>query len=412
LNRSTVARTALALALGLCPTGCRREKPPPPPPPPAVVTVARPVAFPVQAYYEYNGNLDAIETVQITARVKGFLQEIRFTEGTEVKQGDLLFKIDPRDHQATVKRGEADRLKAVAELKRARSDEDRVKSLRGSGSVSEEDFAQRVAARETAEAVVKQAEAAVEAARLELSYTEIHAPIAGQISRTHVTRGNLVGQGDPTLLTTIVSMNPLYIYFDVPERDLVEYQRTLLEAPPPGGTPSAPVEVGVATETGYPHKGRVDFRENRVDMGTGTIRIRGRIPNPRVPPANARLLYPGLFARVRVPAGDPRSLPAIPEDALMTGQEGQFVYVLGEKDVVQKRTVTVGPQVYKALPAEGQPPGWTLGQGDKDQPVPSVVAIEKGLTPEDRVIVNGLTKARPGSPVAPQVWELRPPAAK
>lgn len=406
---ATWTRLILVFGLGLSALGCRREKPPPAAPPPPAVSVARPVPYAVQAYYEYNGNLDAIESVQITARVKGFLLDIHFREGAEVKQGDLLFKIDPRDHQATVKKAEADQLKAVAELKRARSDENRVKSLRGSGSVTEEEFAQRVAARETADAVVKQAEAAVEAAKLELSYTEIHSPIDGQISRTRVTRGNLVGQGDPTLLTTIVSMDPLYVYFDVPERDLVEYQRMLLKAPPTGGTPSAPVEVGVATEVGYPHKGLVDFRENRVDIGTGTVRIRGRIPNPRVPPANARLLYPGLFARVRVPAGTPRPLPAIPEDALMTGQEGQFVYVLDGNNVVQKRTVTVGPQVFKALTIEGEP-AWTLvaDGGGKSQPVLSVVAIERGLTPEDRVVVNGLTKARPGAPVAPEAWELKP----
>ncbi len=413
LNHSILARTALALALGLSAAGCRREKPPPAAPPPPVVSATHPVSYPVQAYYEYNGNLDAIDTVQVVARVKGFLQEILFREGAEVEKGELLFKIDPRDHQAALKKAEADLLKATAELKLARSDENRVKSLRGTGSVTEEEFAQRVAARESAEAVVKQVEAALEAAKLELSYTEIRAPIAGQISRTLVTRGNLVGQGEPTLLTTIVRMDPLYVYFDVPERDLVEYQRTILEAPPPGGTPSAPVEVGVATEVGYPHKGHIDFRENRVDIGTGTVRIRGRIPNPRVPPANARLLYPGLFARVRVPAGGPRPLPAIPEDALMTGQEGRFVYVLDANDIVQKRTVTVGPQIYKALATESQP-SWTLvaADGAKSEPVPSVVAIEHGLTPKDRVVVNGLMKARPGAPVAPEAWELKPPAAK
>jgi RND family efflux transporter MFP subunit len=417
VNRSYLPHWAVGLAVGL--TGCQRERPAPPAPPPPAVTVARPVAYPVQTYYEYNGNLDAVETVQVTARVKGFLNEILFTEGDEVQQGDLLFRIDPREYAAAVKRADADRLKAATELKLARAEEDRLRKLRGAGAVSVEDFEQRVATRETAEAVVLQTEAALEAARLQLGYTEVRSPIAGQISRTLVTRGNLVGQNQDTVLTSIVSMDPLYVYFDAPERDLVEYQRSL-RAGQQGEilSRSLPVEVGVATEAGYPHAGVIDFRENRVDAGTGTVRIRGRIPNPRVPPANARLLYPGLFARVRVPAGEPRPLPAIPEDALMTGQEGRYVYVLGEGDVVQKRTVTVGPHVWKAPPpADGQPPGWTLaaaapaGPGPRSVPVPAVVAIESGLTPDDRVVVNGLTKARPGLPVAPEPWELRPPPA-
>jgi multidrug efflux system membrane fusion protein len=334
------------------------------------------VTYQVQSYYEYNGNLDAIEFVQVTARVKGFLDEILFTEGEEVKQGDLL---------------------------------KRMETLRNTGAASAEEHEQRAAARETAEAVVLQTEAALEASQLQFAYTEIRSPIAGQISRTLVTRGNLVGQEDNTLLTTIVSMDPLYVYFDVPERDLTEYLRSI-QPGDPGDlvSRSIPVEVGVATETGYPHLGRIDFRENRRDMGTATVRIRGRVPNPRVPPANVRLLYPGLYTRVRVPAGDLRSMPVIPEDALMTGQEGRYVYVLGESNVVKKRTVTVGPQVWKK-PAGNGLAGWTLVGGGAAEPVHAIVAIESGLTPDDRVILSGLAKARPGAPVAPEPRELKPP---
>jgi multidrug efflux system membrane fusion protein len=289
--------------------------------------------------------------------------------------------------------------------------------------MSPEEFELRVAAREAADATVLQAEAAVDAAQLQLSYTEIRAPIAGQINRTQATRGNLVGQSEGAVLTTIVSMDLLYVYFDVPERDLVEYQKTVGSAGQAGVlSQTLVVEIGVETEEGYPHAGKIDFRENRVDMGTGTVRIRGRIPNPKVPPSGARLLYPGLFARVRAPAGPPRSLPAIPEDALMTGQEGRFVYVLGDKDTVQKRTVQVGAYVAKGLPAEGGPPAWTLTKASAKAPagnapaapvaVPSVVSIESGLAPTDRVIINGLTKARPGGQVAPEEWELKPPSAR
>lgn len=396
--------------------GCQRQKVAPPPPPPPTVTVAQPVSFLVQKYYEYNGNLEAIEVVQVTARVKGFLNEILFKEGDEVKQGDLLFKIDPREYVAATKRADADKRKALTELKRAQTEEDRVKKLRGTGAVSDEDFEQRVAARETAEAVVLQTEAALDTSKLQLDYTEIRSPIHGQISRTLVTRGNLVGQNESTTLTSIVSMDPLYVYFDVPERDLVEYQRTMRSGHHDDMlNRSLPVEVGVATEIGFPHAGFIDFRENRVDQGTGTVRIRGRIPNPRVQPGNVRLLYPGLFSKIRVPNGVPASLLCIPEDALMTGQEGRYVYVVDEKKMVAKRSVTVGPAVWKA-PAVPDPKqiSWTLmpnGADAKPVPVPAVVAIEAGLNPGDQVIINGLTKARPGSPVEPDVQVLKQPAA-
>jgi len=403
----------LGLALGLL--GCQRDRPAPPPPPPAVVSVSQPVPYPVQVYYEYNGNLEAVEMVQITARVKGFLNEIAFTEGDEVKQDDLLFKIDPREYAAALKVADADRLKAVTEVTRTKLEAERATRLRGTGGMSAEEYDQRIAAREAAAANLLQAEAVLEARKLQLDFTEIHSPIAGQISRTLVTRGNLVGQNENTVLTTIVSMDPLFVYFDAPERDLVEYQRTLRAGEADDLLKrSLPVEIGVATENGFPHAGKLDFRENRVDPGTGTVRVRGRIPNPRVQPGNARLLYPGLFARVRVPSGAPRSLPAIPEDALMTGQEGRYVYVLDEGNVVQKRTVTVGPHVWKA-PLANAPAGprWSLAGagGTEAQQVYAVVAIENGLTPRDRVLVDGLTKARPGAVVAPETRTLTPPPA-
>lgn len=413
MTRSLFLCGGLALACAIL-AGCQQRRGTPPPPPPPVVSVAHPVGYPVQVYYEYNGTLEAIETVQITARVKGFLDEITFTEGEEVQRDDLLFKIDPREYVAAERIAEADKKKAAAELSRATREADRARGLRATGAVSAEEAEQRFAAQETAAALLLQAEAALDARRLQRSFTEIHSPIDGQISRALVTRGNLVGQNENTLLTTVVRMDPLFVFFDAPERDLVQYQRSLRAGEQASVTSrTLPVEIGVTTEDGYPHPGKIDFRENRVDPGTGTVRVRGRIPNPRVPPGNARLLYPGLYARVRVPAGPPQTLPAIPEDALMTGQEGRFVYVLDENNVVQKRSVTVGPQVWKD--GSGVAAGWTRARPDKDeQPtaVASVVAIEKGLSAADRVIINGLTKARPGSPVVPEVWVVSPPLAE
>jgi multidrug efflux system membrane fusion protein len=402
--------------------GCRSERLAPQAPPPPVVSVARPVVYSVQSYYEYNGNLDSVEMVQVTARVQGILNEVAFKEGDEVEPKALLFKIDPREYVAAVKKADADRLKATVEVKHAKMEETRAVNFRGTGAISEEEYEQRVAARETAEAVLMQTEAALEAGKLQLEYTEIRSPIAGQISRTRVTRGNLVGQDNNTVLTTIVSMDPLYIWFDAPERDLVEYQRQLQAGEKPESdllSGSIPVEIGVTSESGFPHVGQIDFRENRVDVGTGTVRIRGRIPNPRVPPGNARVLYPGLYARVRVPSGPPRSLPSIPEDALMTGQEGYYVYVLGDGNVIQKRTVKVGPTVWKSQGIPNDPAQWTIvpsrpADAKLDAPqsiaVPSVVSVEEGLTINDVLLINGLTKARPGNPVSPESWELRPPA--
>jgi multidrug efflux pump subunit AcrA (membrane-fusion protein) len=214
-------------------------------------------------------------------------------------------------------------------------------------------------------------------------------------------------------------MDPLYVYFDAPERDLMRYQQYRRGK----GGPAAPVEVGIGTDQGYPHHGEIDFQENRVDVGTGTVRLRGRVANPASGPNGTRILYPGLYTRVRVPAGDPERRPVIPEDAIMTGQEGRFVFVLAAGDVVEKRVVTIGTRIWQAPPPGSPPePGWSLvnpapaSNGGVPGPIResarAIVAIDKGLTTDDRVIINGLQKSRPGSPVAPEIWELRAPAAK
>lgn len=426
----------LAGLIGLA-AGCARKAEAPPAPPPPVVTVVKPVPYLVQKYLEYNGYLDAVETVQVTARVKGFLRKIDFVEGSEVHVDQELYEIDRREFEATLKKAEADRLKAMAELKRASADEDRAKQLLATQAISMEDFQQRVANRESASAVVKQTEAAIETAKLDLEYTIIKAPIDGQINRTLVTKGNLVGQNENTLLTTIVGVKELYVYFDVPERDLIEYQRGIRDKPPASASAeSYQLKVGISTEKGYPHPGRIDFRENKVDTGTGTVRLRGRLENPKVGPGNVRMMYPGLYARVQIPIGDKKELLAIPEDALMTGQEGRFVYVIDQGNMVKKRTVKLGPNIWRVPEnPEGVKLPWTLtnpappktpepkkdappakdAPPSKEAPLPppsvrSVVAVEEGLKPGDRIIVNGLQRARPGTPVTPEDWDFRGPA--
>lgn len=435
----------LILLSGACFAGCKPAAVAPPVPPPPIVTVARPGSAQVQSYLEYNGYLDAVEKVEIRARVKGYLTEVFFKEGDEVKKGDPLFAIDPREYasgvaksKSDIARADADIANAKAQIKLGQAEYDRMRGLVQSSGVSRSDLdkAEAVLAANKAQLDVAiankgSAEAALRTSELQLSYTDIRAPLSGQISRSLVSRGNLVGQTDSTLLTTIVSVDRLDVYFDEPERDLFEYQRSLLENPK--ANPTLPVEVGVATEIGYPHLGVIDFRENRVDTGTGTVRMRGKVPNPKMPPGNARLLYPGLFARVRVPAGPSKQQLVLPEDALMTGQEGRFLYVVGPENKVIKRTVTVGPQVWRA-PASDAPaaPGWVLvsakpaptdakgspadakpstadAKAGPGSPVRSIVAIESGLAPGDLVIVNGLQKARPGAPVTPDEWNLVPP---
>ncbi len=432
LRQTTSLPVAVFSALVGLAGGCNRQPAAPPPPPPPGVTVVRPVLHKVQAFNEYNGYLDAVESVEIRARVKGYLTDVFFKEGDEVKVGDPLYRIDPREYAADVAKSRADIANARAQIKNAEAEVARFNRL--GSSVSQSDLDKAVATLDSNKAQLDvaiankaAAEAALQSAELQLGYTDIRVPIAGRISRTLVTRGNLVGQTEATLLTTIVSPDPLYVYFDAPEADLVSYQRHL-QAAAAGTLGHLPVSVGVTTEEGYPHVGEIDFRENRVDIGTGTVRVRGRVPNPIVPPGNVRVLYPGLFSRVRVPDGPPRDLLVIPEDALMTGQEGRFVYVVDDKNVVHKRTVVVRPQVVWRAPepdAANPPPGWVLvnpkpnsGAPAGSPPAPdsvparSIVAVDKGLQPGDAVVINGLQKARPEAPVTPEVWEIRPPAAK
>lgn len=442
-----VALVALLAAIGIA--GCRGEKPAPTAPPPPHVTVTQPATAPVGVYGDYNGWLETTETVEVRARVKGLLTGVYFTEGTEVNgplrvfgftvvPGDLLYQIDDREYVtaekkavAEVEKAKADVINWQAQIKLTEAELARVDQAVKTGVGSSTDLDKAKAAVDVnkaqlaaAIAIEKSAEQALHTSRIQLGYTQIRAEISGRINRTMVTPGNLVGQTEPTLLTTIVRVDELYVYFDVPEADLVAYQRVLAATPQPDPTSQLiPVEVGVATEPDYPHLGRIDFRENRVETATGTVRIRGRIPNPPGP-TGARLLYPGLYAHVRVPQGSPQPQPVIPEDCLMTGQEGRFVYVVKPDNTVEKRIVTVGPSVWRApSPVPGKTPsGWVLENPNPTpnpdpnaplastrRPILSMIAITAGLNPGDRVIVDGLQKTRPKAPVVPEEWVLRAP---
>lgn len=406
--------------------------------PKPVVTVTHPVSTPVRDYLEYNGYLDSMEMVEVRPRIKGLLTEIHFTEGTEVEKGKLLYEIDQRETLtaekkaiAELEKAKADVLNWDAQIKLAQAELDRamLSSKTGVGAKTELDKATaqldvNKAEKAAAEASRDAAEAALRTARIQLSYTRIFAEIGGRISQTRVTRGNLIGVTEPTLLTTIVRMDELYVFFDAPEGDLVDFQEAMKNSLVPEPTSrQIEVEIGVTNEEGYRHKGVIDFRENKVDTSTGTVRIRGRIPNP-ASATGVRTLYPGLYARVRVPTGQAKPLLAIPEDCIMTGQEGRYVYVLKADNKVERRLVTLGPQVWKAPPEiPGVPqPGWTMkntnpapppnGGGKPTpsrRPVLSLVSIRAGLDATDRVIVDGVVKVRPMQEVAPQEWLLTPP---
>lgn len=425
---------SLAAITSLAGVGCADKKPEMKPPPPPAVVVAQPVVQSVKSFYEYNGYLDSVEMVQIRARVKGYLEKVHFTEGVEIEKGADLYTIDPREYQATeakaladIERAKADGANAQAQIDLAQAELDRQNKLGTAAAQTDKDkaaatLAANKAQLKTAIANEHAGDAALRNARLDLEYTHIKAPIGGLISRTLVTQGNLVGQNETTLLTTIMRMDKLYVYFDAAERELAGY----LQAAGTGAKATGlGIDVGVANDVGFPHHGTIDFRENKVDTSTGTVRIRGWLENPLPPGGNSRLLYPGLYAKVRVPAGPPRDLPVIPEDALMTGQEGRYVYVVGPDNVAIKQTVTVVPQVFwKVLPG-AKAPGWMLnptgpppknpdgteGQLPPPKAVQAMVAIEAGLSVGDRIVVNGLQKVYPGKPVTPEIAELQAPAA-
>jgi RND family efflux transporter MFP subunit len=328
----------------------------------------------VTDFQEYTGRTEAVETAEVRARVRGFLQKIHFREGADVKRGDLLYEIDPRTFQADQERAQAEVTRQQVQLRLAETEVSRVEQLRGTiGALKEEEYSQRVAAREAARAALSQAEATLRIAVLELSFTKIHAPIDGRIGRTLVTEGNLVGYNEPTLLTTIVRNDPVYVFFDVPENAFLEYQRLIREQ----GVATArdaniKINVALANESGFPHPGVLNYRDNRVDPGTGTVTIRGELPN------RDRLLVPGLFARVRVPIGRPQEKLLIPETAVLTEQRGPYVLVVDSNDTVHHRSIKVG----------------ATHNGE--------VIVEEGLKADERIVVNGIQHARPGGKVQPE----------
>lgn len=360
-----VVMTALLFA------GCEEKNVYAPPPPPQVA-VSKPVQKAVTDYADFNGLTQAVDYVEVRARVEGYLESINFQPGSHVKEGDLLFVIDPRPFQAKLDEAEAELERRKAELKQAEATLKRKELAYKANAVSEVEVIQGRADRDVAKAAIQAALAAIETAKLNLAYTRIHAPVSGRIGRDLVDEGNLVGASERTLLTTIVKDDPIYAYFNVNERDLLYYQQhPSRQDSPTNGQGNTPVFLGLSNQQGYPFKGHIDFVDNRLDPSTGTIQVRGVFAN------SEHKLWPGLFARIRVPIGTRDDALLVPDLAVGTDQRGDYLLVVNKENAVEYRPVKTGAQV-------------------RDMRV-----IETGITADDRIIVEGLQRARPGLTVSP-----------
>ena len=353
--------------LGLA--GCGADLPAPPPPP--EVTVAEVRAEELAEWDEYQGEFEAVDAVEIRPRVSGYLDRVAFTEGKEVRKGDVLFEIDPQPYQATLDQRQADLTRARARLSLTERDAERGERLVATQAISQEEMDTRLTLVSEARAAVAAAEAAVRAAELDLGYTKVRSPVNGRASRAEVTEGNLVtgGPSGSTLLTTVVSLDPIYVYFEGDESAYLRYAHLDRSGERPSSRTAAnPVQIGLADEDGFPHTGRMDFVDNRLDQATGTIRARAVVSN------RERRFTPGMFARVRLLGSGVRRVTVIPEVAVSTDQDRKFVFVLNpDSSIVAYRSVTLGRQV------EGQRR-----------------IIQEGLKAGEQVVVNGFARIRPG----------------
>jgi RND family efflux transporter MFP subunit len=354
---------------------------------PPTVTVSEPLQRQVTDYAEYTGRTAAVESVQVRARVSGYLQEITFKEGTEVKEGAVLYEIDPRPYKHALDQAEAQvRLQTAQVTYQEATYKRNLRLYETSQAVSAEEVEQIRAQRDVARASLEAAKAAVEQARLNLEWRKVNAPISGLLGRTLVTRGNLV-VADQTVLTTLVSQDPMYAYFDADEPTVLKVRELIRQGKLPsareGGT-RVPVFLGLANEEGYPHEGYVDFVSNQITPGTATLQLRGLFANP-APAVGPRVLAPGQFARIRVAVSPPYQALLVVQSAIGTDQNLSYLYVLDEQDRVVRRDVTLGSQ------QDG------------------LQVIAKGLEPGERVVINGLQHIKPGTAVSPKLVPMPVP---
>jgi len=382
-------RGLLILGLAASLAGCRGAKGPVETKPPEVV-VSEPITKSVLDYEEFTGRMDAVDSIEVRARVTGYLDTANFKDGDEVAINSELFVIDPRPYKATLDQATAQIVLAEARLKDATADVERNRPLVNSGATSKSDFDKFVADRDVAAAQVEAAKATAETNRLNLAFCRVAAPIAGRISRRYVDPGNLV-RADETILTRIVTQDPIYAYFDVDERTLLKIRRLINQ----GKIQSARTtelwvalalsdEQGFDDESGKPrHPALFDFSDNRVDPQTGTLQVRAKIENPKIN-ERIRLFSAGMFVRVRLPIGSPRQATLVSEKALGTDQGQKFVFVVTEKEENGKQVARVSQRTVKV---------GSLQEGYR--------VIESGLKPGEKVVTSGLQRIRDGSAVTP-----------
>ncbi len=375
-NRFTSCLLLLAVAGSGCtksavPSTAGTAGPPSPPPPPEVL-FELPSLGEVTDYEDFTGRTVANKTIEIRARVTGYIDKINFKEleGRDVEEGSVLFEIDPRPYEAEVARADANLLQATTRLKRVELDYERARKTVATRTITQEQFDQVAGDRAEAKAQVAIMQANLDLAKLNLAYCEVRAPISGRVSRTQLDQGNLV-RADETVLATIVAMDPMYGYFELDERTLLKLRRSADEqgAIDTRNEKSVPVKMALADEEGYPHDGVVNYFDNQLDPSTGTMQARGIFNN------GDRMLAPGMFVRVRLPIGDPYRALLLSEQALGTDQGQKFVYVVDDQNKVQYRRVDVGK----------------LQKGKR--------VVLGGISEGDRVVVSGLQRLRPGAEV-------------
>jgi len=356
-----------------CISACTKSAAPTASPP--EVSVAQVIQKRVKDWDEFTGRLQAVETVEIRPRVSGYIDRVAFTEGSQVKRGDLLFIIDPRPYKAEYDRAAADVKRFKTALELARIELVRVQRLRDSGAVSEEELDERKSSVAQGEANVAGSEATLETASLNMNFTQVTSPIAGRVSRAEVTRGNLVtgGSNGGTLLTSVVSMDPIYLYFDGDEQAYLRYTKMARsgERQSSRDTPN-PVQVGLADEEGFPHPGTVDFVDNQLNPQTGTIRARAVLQN------KDGQFTPGMFARVQLLGSGEYTAILIEDRAVNTDQNQKYVLLLGANNQIEYRKVKLG------------------------RVINGLRVVLEGLKPGDVVVVNGAQRVHPGITVTPQ----------